>query len=551
MPQRHLPEESAEESHVPEKLTRVSTQIDPVETRLQEINPTEDIESWLEYIADMPAPRWDFISFLIAAGVLIPTLWSNLTTLYDYLFVFPEDAINNGYASSLHVPWFQMLIFMITPVMSILIVSRIHRARGEAQEDLQLGTLDVRWVGPLIDALSWPNARIRALAARTLTRLLPRLRPEHAGLIDAGQRKRLYAKLHSPSASAAFKYAILKSLDRIGDAQALDHMERVINRTAWLPNQRRLRRLAIDRLPVLESRLGQEPAKATPPASTEIQEPYRASNETLQEPQEEKVTESQETSEPSTEEKQQLVLLDELRNKQQQPALRVAFLVASWFTIVPYTAWNAVRGFLQGAWLPTAVWIVLFVTALQLNRLVLSGRHRELARKLAVYKRLQFVGTFVEMLDWPDREIQRIARETLTDLLPQMRASDTRLLNAAHWRCLYRQLNVEMAKRHGPFLKAILKALEQVGDETAVPYVERLASSPGITRARREVRDAARECLPALYSRSEQVHASQTLLRASVQEEDRAAMLLRPTSEAVTTDPEQLLRATASEEGNR
>lgn len=323
----------------------------------------------------------------------------------------------------------------------------------------------------------------------------------------------------------------------------------MINRPAWLPHQRRLYRLAVDRLPVLEARFGQGPAEETQTAPAERQSSGSLPGEAVQELQGESSTDVQETNETSAEE-QQIALFEDLRSRQQPPGLRLAFLIASWLTIVPYTGWNTVQNSRHHAWLPMGIWVALFVAALTLNRLVVTGRHRDLARKLADYKHVQFIGTFVEMFQWPDREIQRVARDTLTELLPKLRASDAGLLNAAHWRCLYRRLNMEEAKYHSSFLKAILKALEQVGGETALPYVERLAEGTAITGAQKSVRQAATDCLPALYSRSEQTHASQTLLRAAGMGEDRAAMLLRPTTEAVITDPEQLIRATALEEGS-
>jgi hypothetical protein len=90
---------------------------------------------------------------------------------------------------------------------------------------------------------------------------------------------------------------------------------------------------------------------------------------------------------------------------------------------------------------------------------------------------------------------------------------------------------------------AALRALEQVGDETALPVVEKLAKSAGDT----QVRFAAQECLPFLQQRADQVRVEQTLLRASGPGSS-ADVLLRPASNGAEAAPQQLLRASRVDE---
>jgi hypothetical protein len=91
-----------------------------------------------------------------------------------------------------------------------------------------------------------------------------------------------------------------------------------------------------------------------------------------------------------------------------------------------------------------------------------------------------------------------------------------------------------------PLTLAILKALEQIGDESAIPVVERLADE---WRHNPKVTQAAQECLPSLQKRVEETKHARTLLRASSNGESvPTEMLLRPAVNATPDGPDQLLR---------
>jgi hypothetical protein len=131
--------------------------------------------------------------------------------------------------------------------------------------------------------------------------------------------------------------------------------------------------------------------------------------------------------------------------------------------------------------------------------------------------------------------------EALIRMLNNLRADHAVLLSREQLQILLSIL--QNPWRHNVRLKcAILKALEQIGDETALPVVEQLIRSRG--NIEDLVTAAARECLPYLQQRAQQQQQAQTLLRASASAATNAPeTLLRPASAiAANADPEQLLR---------
>ena len=139
----------------------------------------------------------------------------------------------------------------------------------------------------------------------------------------------------------------------------------------------------------------------------------------------------------------------------------------------------------------------------------------------------------------------------LTQALPQMKASDAGLLTPfAQWR-INSWLN--SANRFGDgnpppcsLRIAALKALEQVGNSTAIAVVERLANSEPQTPEQEKIKQAAIECLPMLRANCGEVEAAQTLLRASHADKTDPKTLLRPASGAGQMDKAELLRGTDS-----
>ncbi len=240
-------------------------------------------------------------------------------------------------------------------------------------------------------------------------------------------------------------------------------------------------------------------------------------------------------------------ILEEERRTHKQPAIRMHYVIAAWCLIVPYNFWKLWDSVTAGKWGEALGWAALLVLSTQLYRIAQSRTQTKIAKQLARTNDLAAVGVLAEALEWPDTATRKSAIEALTHLLPKMDVSDAGLLNAAQRDCLYRMLQLQNARRYGEFLKAILTAMEQVGDEDALPYIERLASGRATSDAQDQVKAAAKRCMPLLQERIAETRSSRTLLRASAPTFASAAELLRPVTENAPTAPQQLLRASDSQ----
>jgi HEAT repeat protein len=187
-----------------------------------------------------------------------------------------------------------------------------------------------------------------------------------------------------------------------------------------------------------------------------------------------------------------------------------------------------------------------------------SRKQRKVIDKLAANADIQSIGPLIDALELPDSYSRRSTKEALIRVLPQLRASDAGLLSAAQYARLRNFLNTPldsplhknirqlMAPPNDSSVElqlAILKSFEQIGDQEALPIVERLANREAKTDAQKRLKQAAVECLPWLRQRIELNETSKSLLRpASVEVEGSA--LLRPASFSDDTPREMLLRAT-------
>jgi hypothetical protein len=178
--------------------------------------------------------------------------------------------------------------------------------------------------------------------------------------------------------------------------------------------------------------------------------------------------------------------------------------------------------------------------------LPLHGR-RSIAKILALTNDIRFLGPALEMLarNTTDNEVVISLSSLWMDLLPQVRADHTHLLTAEQRGAL-----VTLIGRAGDnmeLLLAVLKALEQVGDERAIPAVKRLIQGEfDVVRPshRASIKKAAADCLPYLQQNAERFQQANTLLRPSSSENAAApAELLRPAAYSESTPSEQLLRA--------
>jgi hypothetical protein len=489
----------------------------------REESATEEIQTWLE---DMARQR-----FRLDAG----SLGIVLLCLMPYFRFFAEY-----YWEALSWP---LLMSMGSGLaIPFLLLHKIHRLQRQQEADLALGPRNKYWLRALVEALEDNNAKVRTAAARVLTPLLSRLKPEDTALLRPDLRSRLYFVLRANRyGDRDLIVAILRALGRLGVLEARPAVEELANSDAWLPYQRRVKKEARACLAALESYekemgaglsalQGSEEAAALYPGSeqeqAELTPEMQANRAAMQ--------------------AQLASLLDE-RSKRGQPAMRLGFLIASWSIIVPYTGGQGLVNAIAGNWLEGLVWFCLSGMATQLHRITLTANDTKTARELAGFEDVRVIGTLAEALEWPDAEMRHVAALALIQLLPKMRASDAGLLTASQRGCLYRLLKPENAEETEELLLAILTALEQVGDEKAVPYVQSLANHFPATVAQKRVTDAAIQCLPYLEERVQQNRFSQTLLRSSQAEEVGADVLLRPAQGGVDTDPQVLLRASVSD----
>jgi hypothetical protein len=131
-----------------------------------------------------------------------------------------------------------------------------------------------------------------------------------------------------------------------------------------------------------------------------------------------------------------------------------------------------------------------------------------------------------------------VLADVLKRLLPSLRYDDVK-----HWRPAERALLLlPLENRSDPELTlCMLQALEQVGDERAIPLVAKLA---GMRLYDPRISPAAQECLPYLYAHMEQQWQAQTLLRPTDAITDGTDNLLRPADTDTDDKPsDELLRA--------
>lgn len=168
---------------------------------------------------------------------------------------------------------------------------------------------------------------------------------------------------------------------------------------------------------------------------------------------------------------------------------------------------------------------------------------------------VDFIPACLSLLQTRSVPVRESMNGVLTRLLPQVRKGQ-----ADDWTSKQTQqfLTVLDTPIGNPELTlCVLKALEQIGDEAALPAVRKLAnlkteitiwdkiprmSKEEQQRRRKMIREAAEACLPFLEMRLEDQMQAQTLLRAS--EASATPETLLRAAEHASTDkaPEQLLR---------
>ncbi|MCW3095245.1 MAG: hypothetical protein JWL77_863 [Chthonomonadaceae bacterium] len=165
----------------------------------------------------------------------------------------------------------------LIPVLGLLaaVLARMCAVTPAQVEAVRVlaGLDDVHTVGPLLEALEWRDlaefSGVRAIATQALYRLLPRLQPEHADLLDDHQLACLYRLLrHHPSDDQTeLIVALLGAVAQIGDARAVAQLERMTRDSGGPLPRERVRRTAQETLTQLRQRLDRAPGSLLRAAS--------------------------------------------------------------------------------------------------------------------------------------------------------------------------------------------------------------------------------------------------------------------------------------------
>ena len=487
----------------------------------------------LELHPAITADIWQRLSRLVAAPARFDGAWPFVIPVAS-LALFVSIVQGNGW---LMLPWALLLATGFK-------INSVHNAQEHARDALNMAPFDLRWVGPLAQALNSPHPRVRGVAAQMLTHLLPHLNSAANHLLNTQQRASLNQSLfRNRRRDAELNKAILTAWANIGDAETIPYIERLVQRRAYSAGRKEVRDAARACLPRLEQRLAEEHiARTTGKSGSERSgQPDTFAQAEL----------SASTQAAIANVDAQLEKLREERRRHSNPGMRIGFLIASWVFIVPFTLYMTCLNFFVagGSWIHGVIWALLTLCATQLHRLALSNTQSEAARRLAETDDIRAVGPLTEALEWPDASIQRTAADGLTRLLPRLSASDANLLNSKHRAALYKLLRIRNAGANERLLLSILRALQQVGDEAAIPVVQRLSEARAYTQRQRNVKQVAIDTLPLLEVTARNQGASAMLLRASTAHDTPSDLLLRGAMASPETAPQQLLRASATDEG--
>jgi hypothetical protein len=418
----------------------------------------------------------------------------------------------------------------------------VNMLRGEKPLQEAAGAMagcdDLRAVGLLAETLRMGDPT-HTLAVSALTRLLPRLKASDADLFDDDQRVCLYRALRNCANprifwryNPHFAVTILRALEQVGDSRALPVVQRLASGRAKTPAQKRIQQAARECLPYLRLHATQQRDDQTLlRPGMDIATIGRSA--VPREPQAQTETEAIEG------------LMAQLQEAVQQRS-KTDRLLGATAAVGAATAllnlWLVFAAHGQTSSFSLPGQIALGCLALTMG-LAFHGLYRmkNIASELVNAEDLRIVGPLAEMVVFQSGGgASAIATYLLTRLLPRLQASDADLLNTNQRACLYRSLTT--VTNNSDYLIAALKALEQIGDGEALPFVERLAEGRQRTAGAERVQVAARDCLPYLRLRADKARASQTLLRASSASDTPPNLLLRPAQSRDDAEPEQLLR---------
>jgi len=150
------------------------------------------------------------------------------------------------------------------------------------------------------------------------------------------------------------------------------------------------------------------------------------------------------------------------------------------------------------------------------------------------------IGPLLDLLPAAYAGKRKAILSLLIHLLPQLQDRDTALLQPSHRSQLRSALLEGDFQQENEYLLAILKAIAQIGNSDDLAVVSRIAIGQSDSWQERQVREAARACLPRLRAHVEQLKHRDMLLRPAfaVAPEE----LLHPAIAESDPNPTQLLR---------
>jgi hypothetical protein len=236
-----------------------------------------------------------------------------------------------------------------------------------------------------------------------------------------------------------------------------------------------------------------------------------------------------------------LVAILQQEGNKYRPSMHEGWLLVYLFVAGPLILASLSCAVIDWNWRGLFVAAILLLGGKELNGMIGSRRQKEAAQRLALHDDPRTVAWLVSFLNWSEKDVRAASILALTRLLPRLQASEAHLLEGEWRQRLYETLNGDYVRREPDFVIAVLKALEQIGDAAALPYVHHLAQGSPRTVNRKRVQAAACDCLPYLQARIEQQHSRQTLLRAA-SPAVAPETLLRPAAALSGADPDELLR---------
>jgi hypothetical protein len=180
--------------------------------------------------------------------------------------------------------------------------------------------------------------------------------------------------------------------------------------------------------------------------------------------------------------------------------------------------------------------------------LVPSQQQMEAVNVLARMDDPRALGPLIEGLAFPDMRVQTACTRALMNITPNLQPEDGAQLTPTHFATLHRILKTRDRNRESDFLVTLLDLLTRLEDVSALPEVAKLAEADARTTEEQQVQGAANQSRIILKECAERLKTTQTLLRASTMPAASPETLLRPAQSATASDPQQLLRAGASDE---